>query len=132
MPAVAIRQLEQSDLKCEAAVLTGDADVFCNIEGHLLRGAMEPTSIEGHCCGEYQNCSTWLAMKKVEESGGNFQRIIASMQDESRQAKARATLRDARLRRAQALMASDTVEGKRFRRALRVGEFEQAAEIHRG
>jgi hypothetical protein len=121
-----LRQLEQSDATCEAAVVTGDADVHCNIEDHTLRGRLEPDSIEGFCCGEYQKCPTWQAMKKVESHGGDFQKIIASMQDQARKAKAGRQLREARLRRAQTLMTDDSPEGKAFRRKLRVGEFDPA------
>lgn len=122
------RLLQPEDVKCEAGVQTGDADVHCNIEGHTLRGHLEPDSIEGFCCGDYTACSTWRAMKEVERRGGDFQKIMASMQNEAAKARSNRQLREARLRMAQRLMYEDSPEGRAFRRKLKVGEFDPRVE----
>lgn len=133
MPEVTLlRQLDAEDVKCPAGTLTGDASVRCNIEEHTLNGHIEPTSVEGLCCGAYETCATWLAMKKVEDKGGDFRKILGSMQDRSRELKMRAALRDARVARAQRLMVEDSDEGRKFRKHLAIGEFDTAAEVARG
>lgn len=121
------RHLQPGDVVCEAGVQVGDADVHCNIEGHTLRGRLEPDSIEGFCCSNYTACSTWQAMKKVEEKGGDFRKIIAQMRSSAAQARSTRMLREARLRMAQRLMMEDSPEGRAFRQKLKIGEFDPKA-----
>lgn len=130
MPEVTLlRQIQASDVRCPAGDAVGEANVRCNIEQHTLIGQHEPDSIEGFCCGEYTTCLTWLAAKKVEEKGGDLRRILASQREENSRRRTRTALRDARLRRAQELMTADTPEGKAFRRALKIGEFDTARKV---
>jgi hypothetical protein len=118
------RLLQPEDVKCPAGVQVGDADVRCNIEQHTLRGHLEPDSIEGFCCSSYETCSSWLAMKKVEEKGGDLRKIIASIQSDASKRRTEQQLREARLRTAQRLMVEDSAEGREFRKMFKVGEFD--------
>lgn len=113
---------------CPAGALVGDADVRCNIEEHTLEARKESSAVEAFCCNAYTACSTWQAMKKVEEKGGDFRKILRSMQDEAAIARSSKALRDARLRMAQQLMHEDSPRGKEFRRKLKIGEFSYLAE----
>lgn len=125
MPAQILRVLKPSDVKCPAGELVNDVDVHCHVEDHLLRGQLEPDSVEGFCCGEYLNCSTYLAMRKVEQKGGDIRKILQSMRDEAAKARTAKALREARMRRAQRLLGEDSAEGRAFRKLLKVGEFEE-------
>jgi hypothetical protein len=126
------RSMRPDEIRCPAGSLVNDADCMCAIEGALIEGRRNPQTVEGFCAGSYEACSTWLAAKKIEEKGGDLRRIIASQQSEMSRRRNQQALRDARLRRAQHLMLDPGPEGKAFRKALKVGEFEHLSRVVEG
>lgn len=126
------RSLRPSDIKCEAGTLVGDASCRCNIEQHTIHAYLEPNTIDFFCAGDPTACSTWMAAKKVEHHGGDLRKILAAQQQEASQRRSRKMLREARLRRAQKLLTDPGPEGKKFRQALKIGEYAQAVEIAGG
>lgn len=60
------RALRDTDLRCDAARLAGDAGVVCQIEGSYIDGRESPTVIENFCGGCYTACPTWRVHKEAE------------------------------------------------------------------
>lgn len=70
MPANAMlpkpkRLLTRADESCPAVeVIRGGEAVRCRIEHSTLGLYTDPSSIDGFCCGAYQQCPTWQREKK--------------------------------------------------------------------
>lgn len=123
MPDTSLRrQMEPEEIRCEAGQLIGDANCLCGIEGAVIDGYEDPTSIDLYCAGAYDACPTWKAAKKIESLGGDLRRILASQQEENSHRRSQTALRDARLRAAQERIVSDTPEGRALRRRFGIPE----------
>jgi hypothetical protein len=110
-----LRPLRSEEVVCPAGTLSGDADVHCGIEEHLIKGPENPETVGGFCCDNYTACTTWLAAKKVEEMGGDLRKILREETSVASQLRTAKALREARLRRQQALLTEDSPEGRKFR-----------------
>lgn len=87
----------------------------CSIEDGLIEGRTNPDTVGGFCTGEYTECRSWQVAKEVAARGGDLRKILAQQQGEASRIRSRKALRDARLRRQQELLMSDTPEGRRYR-----------------
>lgn len=113
------RPLLPQEVRCPAGNLVGDCDVECKIEQGVIEGRLNPESVGGFCCGEYTSCRTWQAARKVEEMGGDLQKIIASQKDAASRLRNSMALREARMRRIRELITEDSPEGRAFRERYR-------------
>jgi hypothetical protein len=135
VPAQLLRHLKPDEVQCPAGELVREADINCKIEDNVLVGVENPDTVAGFCCGEYAECRSWQTAREIERRGGDLQKIMASRRDEASRHRARKMLREARLRRQQELLHSNTPEGRRFRervaRVMALAEMRMAAERER-
>ena len=66
MPAALLRQIESGDVACPAGQAVGDASVLCRVDGDLIDGHVNPSSIERFCTGSYTRCPIWRHARDVE------------------------------------------------------------------
>jgi hypothetical protein len=119
VPALLVRQIKADEVVCPAGELVGDADVRCNIEIGLIEGRANPTTVAGFCCGSYDECLSWVAAKRAAERGYDLHQLMTVQRTKGSQMRTQKMLRDARLRRQQELLNSDTPEGRKFRERIR-------------
>jgi hypothetical protein len=69
VPVSLRRQLTDADVTCPAGTRLGDSCVYCGVEGSVIDGYLNPSSIEKFCAGThgildgYQICPSWRAEK---------------------------------------------------------------------
>lgn len=116
MPAQLLRTLQESDITCPAGHVSGDAGCYCGIERDVIDGRTSPDSVAAYCLGIYVECPTWKKQRDAEFKGEPG--LVELMDDaETRRRGQRAANQaktDRRLR-AEALMRSNTVEGRKYR-----------------
>jgi hypothetical protein len=66
MPAALLRQIESGDVACPAGQAVGDASVLCRVDGDLIDGHVNPSSIERFCTGGYMRCPVWRDAREAE------------------------------------------------------------------
>lgn len=116
MPASLLRPLTASEIRCPAGDLLGDAACHCAIEAQTIDGHLSPDTLTAFCAGDYTACTTWQAEKtRIEEGKPSF---VAESAAKRERVFSQRQVRQQRLVKAQELMASNTLEARRFRRRL--------------
>lgn len=58
------RLIDYKDIRCPAGdTARAGTAVRCKIEHSTISAYLDPSSVQGFCCGNYQSCPTWLAEK---------------------------------------------------------------------
>jgi hypothetical protein len=60
-------------VKCPAGNVVGDDSIRCNVEKSTINGRLDPVSVEGFCCGNYEKCPSWQLAQKAHEMGREVQ-----------------------------------------------------------
>lgn len=120
VPAQLLRQLRDSEVRCPAGDLRGDCGVLCAIEAHVIDGHADPITVGVFCTGAYTACTTWQAEKtRLEQGRPSFTELAAQVR---RMAFEQRQVKEQRFAAARERIFSNTPEGRRLRRMLRIDE----------
>ena len=116
-PASLKRQLRDDDIRCPAGRVVGDSGCFCALEGGVIDGRTQTTSITGYCMSDdgHKECPTWTAEKDRIANARDSRKSILDKPPVNRTPRA---LRQQRLQEAQERLSANTPEARRFRRRI--------------
>lgn len=64
------RLIDAEDITCPAGCpARAGSGVLCRIEGEVIDGRMNPSSLMSFCLGAYKTCPTWIADKDAIAAG---------------------------------------------------------------
>lgn len=117
-PASLLRQLRQDDIQCPAGTVVGDSCVRCAVEQGTIDGRTDTSTVGNFCMSNYALCPSWQAEHERIAEG---RKTVFDRRDLEAM-KAKREGRRERIERIKELLASNSLEGRKFRRALGLRE----------
>lgn len=116
-----LRPLEDRDIQCPAGERKGEAGCFCSVEGGLIDGRRDTSSITAFCMGDYTSCPTWQAEKEHVWAQQGAKGLVESRRVVRPGLNHAAKME--RLNQAREIMWSNTREGRAMRLKLGMQEW---------